>query len=289
MMDYKNLIMNSKSVRSFKDEAIDEKVFNEIKDFVLSSKVLVPGIEIGIKFFEKEEIFNKINGLAGYEGFLVDAPYYMVMVSEDKPHYTANAGYIGEKARLKATDLGVDSCWITFNDGDKILENIGADLGKKLVALIAFGHAKEAKKKMINPTKSGENYSKSEMAKAFDAPSERKAIEEIVYMDKWGQAVDLDALEERALLDAFSYVRLAPSALNRQPWRFIVDGGKVVLVVDEAELGSGYEGRIDSGIAMLYFGAVIDATLLDSKWDLDADLSKYEIPEGFRAVGYCNV
>ena len=51
-------------------------------------------------------------------------------------------------------------------------------------------------------------------------------------MDKWGQAADIEDLETRALLDAFSYARLAPSALNKQPWRFIVDGGKIVLAVD---------------------------------------------------------
>lgn len=126
------------------------------------------------------------------------------------------------------------------------------------------------------------------MEKAIAEPaSDRKAIEEIVFMDKWGQAADIEDLETRALLDAFSYARLAPSALNKQPWRFIVDGGKIVLAVDKEELKDEYEGKIASGIVMLYFGLIVDTTLMDSKWVFDA--SGYEVPAEYRVVGYCNI
>ena len=125
------------------------------------------------------------------------------------------------------------------------------------------------------------------MEKAVAEPaSDRKAIEEIVFMDKWGQPADIEDLENRALLDAFSYARLAPSALNKQPWRFIVDGGKIVLAVDN-EVKDGYEGKIAAGVVMLYFGLIVDSTLMDSKWVFDA--SGYEVPAEYRVVGYCNI
>lgn len=290
MIDYKNLILNSKSVRSFKEKEVENRYFDEIKRFVETSKVLVPEIDTEISFYNKNEIYDKIDGLAGYNGFLIDSPHYMIMLSEEKDNYIENAGYVAEKARLKATEFGIDSCWITFSDGNAILEKLGLLTDKKLVALIAFGYAEEAKKKVINATKTGENYSKSEMAKESDViASGRKAVEEIVFMDKWGQNADLEVLEERALLEAFSYARLAPSALNRQPWRFIVDGGKVVLAVDVEELKNEYEGSIDSGIVMLYFGAIVDATLMDSKWVFDADANGYDVPAGFKVVGYCKM
>lgn len=290
MMDYKNLIINSKSVRSFKEKEVEQRYFDEIKRYIETSKVLVPGIETELNFFDKEEVFDKIEGLAGYNGFLIDAPHYMFLLSDKDDNYIENAGYIAENARLKAGEFKIDSCWITFKDGKKIIDNVGINTDKELVALVAFGYAEEASKKMLKATKTGENYSQSEMEKALSEPaSDRKAIEEIVFMNKWGESADIEELETRALLDAFSYARLAPSALNIQPWRFIVDGGKVVLAVDKDALESEYEGKIASGIVMLYFGLIVDTTLMDSKWIFDIDQKEYNIPEEYRVVGYCNI
>lgn len=287
MMDYKNLIMNSKSVRSFKEKEVEVKNFDKIKKYIETAKVLVPGIETEVKFYNKNEVFDKLEGLAGYNGFLVDAPHYMFLLSEKKDNYIENAGYIAENARLKGVELNIDSCWITFEDGKKIIDNIGIVTDKELVAIVAFGYSDEGKKKVLKATKTGENYSQSEMEKAVAEPaSDRKAIEEIVFVDKWGQPADIEDLENRALLDAFSYARLAPSALNKQPWRFIVDGGKIVLAVDK-DVKDGYEGKIAAGVVMLYFGLIVDSTLMDSKWVFDSE--GYDVPDDYRVVGYCNI
>lgn len=289
MMDYKNLMIKSKSVRSFKEREVEERYFNEIKRYIETSKVLVPEIETEMKFYNKEEVFDKMEGLAGYNGFLIDAPHYMFLLSDKKDNYIENAGYITENARLKAVEFEIDSCWITFENGKKIIEDIGIVTNKELVAIVAFGYAEETNKKMLKATKTGGNYSQSEMEKALSEPaSDRKEIEEIVFMDKWGESASLEDLEMRGLLDAFSYARLAPSALNVQPWRFIVDGSKIVLVVDKEALKSEYEGKISSGIVMLYFGLIVDSTLMDSKWVFDAT-DNYNVPSEYRVVGYCNI
>lgn len=289
MMDYKNLMIKSKSVRSFKEREVEERYFNEIKRYIETSKVLVSEIETEIKFYNKEEVFEKMEGLAGYNGFLIDAPHYMFLLSDKKDNYIENAGYIAENARLKAVEFEIDSCWITFENGKKIIEDIGIVTNKELVAIVAFGYAEETNKKMLKATKTGGNYSQSEMKKALSEPaSDRKEIEEIVFMDKWGESASLEDLEMRGLLDAFSYARLAPSALNVQPWRFIVDGSKIVLVVDKEALKSEYGGKISSGIVMLYFGLIVDSTLMNSKWVFDAT-DNYNVPSEYRVVGYCNI
>ena len=47
--------------------------------------------------------------------------------------------------------------------------------------------------------------------------------------------------------------RLAPSALNRQPWRFELEAGAVVLRVDHPRDTHRIPKRLDCGIAMLHF------------------------------------
>ncbi len=270
-MDYKKLISNGKSVRDFKEKQVAGEIFSEVKEYIRDSKKLVQDLKIEVKFYSKEEIFDRINNIAGYNGFLINSPSYAIILSENKPRYIENSGYIGEDLILKMRDLGVDSCWITFEDSDLIKDRLGILSDKEVTAIIALGYA--------------ENIKKSEKSTG----SERLSVEDIVYIDKWNNNANIEELEARGLFEAFSYSRMAPSTLNRQPWRFVVDGGKVILAIRKDELANAYESKIDIGISMLYFGKILDITLLDSRWHIENVDNKYDIPQDYEIVGYCNI
>lgn len=269
-MNYKKLIVDGKSVRDFKEKAIESECFNEIESYIKKSKKLLPELNIELKIFDNEETYEKLKNVAGYNGHMIKAPSYAVILSDVKQGYIENSGYIGEKLILKARDLDIDSCWVTFNDSDIIKEKLNISSNKEVTAIIALGYGIDKNIK----NKSG---------------SERLGVEKIVYMDKWGINTSIDELEERGLLDAFSYARMAPSTLNRQPWRFIIDGGKIILAVKKDDFTSNYERGIDAGIAMLYFGLIIDTTLFDLKWNLDKIDKDYNIPEDYEVIGYCSI
>lgn len=288
-MNYKELISSGRSVRSFEEDAIGVNKLEAIRAYIRANKRLVTNIDVEARFFEGEDPYKRLYGVAGYEGIMIKAPDYLIILSEKKPQYIENAGYIGERSILKARDLGIDSCWVTFKDSDAVKEALSIESEKEVVAIIALGFATDESKSLIlNAAKTGDNYSKTNLD-IVDKASFRKGIEEIVFMDKWGNAADAETLETRALLEAFSYARMAPSSLNKQPWRFIVDGGKVVLAIKNKNYKDSYENKIDAGIVMLYFGLILDITMFDSKWGFE-DLNKeYGVPEDFVVVGYCNI
>ena len=65
-------------------------------------------------------------------------------------------------------------------------------------------------------------------------------------------------------------VRLAPSAVNKQPWRLILDGKKVHFFLKRT---MGFESmfkmdlqRIDMGIAMCHFELAANEVGVDGKW-----------------------
>ena len=62
--------------------------------------------------------------------------------------------------------------------------------------------------------------------------SSRLGVEEIV-RDKEGKGLTMDELAQRGLDDLFYYVRFAPSAYNNQPWRFVVEDGRVILLIQD--------------------------------------------------------
>ena len=56
--------------------------------------------------------------------------------------------------------------------------------------------------------------------------------------------------------------------MNRQPWRFILDGGTVALVIKKDEYTNIYEAQIAAGAAMLNFAVVISERIFDVKWEM---------------------
>ena len=269
-MNYKSLISNGKSVRDFKEKSIERKYLDETKAYIKESKKLIENIDIEILDYANVQCYEKLKSVAGYHGYMIKAPNYMLILSDVKNGYIENGGYIGEKLVLKARDLGIDSCWVTFENSNIIKERLDINSTKEIVAIIALGYENNK----VTKNKSS---------------AQRMGVEKIVYVNEWNNNISINELEERGLFDAFSYARIAPSTLNRQPWRFILDGDKVVLVVKKDDFASDYESKIDTGIAMLYFGVIIDTTMFDLKWSLERIDKDYKIPSDYEIVGYCNI
>lgn len=269
-MDYQNLILTTKSVREYKKDAVDTKKLKTIKDFAAQCTKIDDSIDVDVRILSNSETYIALDGIAGYQGNMINAPHYILILSDNKEHFIENAAYIGENLILKATEIGISSCWITFSDSNAIKEHLNILSDKEVAALIALGYDANAPKK-------GAAVSLNE--------SYKKGLDEIVYIDKWGNGADASILEERGLLEAFAFSKLAPSALNKQPWRFLLTGGKVVLAIEKAK--NTYEQKIDSGIIMLFFQSIVSSTLFDLKWHLGAPSESLNIPEDFEIVAYC--
>lgn len=271
-MDYQTLILNTKSVRDFKKDAVKNADLKAIKDYANDCKKLVSSIDLDVRIMANNEVYLPLDGIAGYKGHMIDAPAYIVLLSDVADHYIENAGFVGQELILKATEIGVDSCWVTFSDSKTVKEKLNIVSDKEVVALIALGFEKD----------------KPKIGKATLNPAYRMGLDEIVYMNTWGNGADAATLEERGILDAFAFARLAPSAWNKQPWRFLIDGGNVILAVKKEEISS-YEEKIAAGIIMLFFQAIVDSTLFSLSWKLTRPASSVVIPEDFEIIGYCNL
>jgi len=287
-MDYKNLIPKMKSVRNYKKTEVSQQIIKELKHFYEKGRKLVDEIEIEVFVKDKAEVFEQLECVAGYKENMIEAPQYIIILSDERDYYIENTGYIGQNLMLKAHELGVDSCWITFKNDDEIKKKLMMNSNKKLAAIIAIGYDNN-KIKIFNDANIGFNPSKADIKIVEDNISARLGAEDVVFMNKWGNSADADDLSSRGLLDGFNYARLAPSTLNRQPWRFILDDNMVVLAIRNDENINNYEGKVDTGIVMLYFESIIDATLFDATWIMGKPDKAFNIPDDFLIVGYCNI
>ena len=217
---------------------------------------------------------------------MIEAPHYLIFLSEEKDHYIENAGYRAQDLLLKAWSLGIASCWITFGDGEEIKKKIGINSDKRLVALIALGYEDPQSKVLYEKGK----YNTSSNVKVIeDNTSERLGIRDLVFTNEWGEKADPDELVNYGLLEGFFYGILAPSYKNRQPWRFIVDKGTVILALKKDIYVTEYEEKIDTAVIMLYFEAIIESTLSDITWKFEKPEKDYKIPDDYKIAAYCIV
>ena len=287
-MNYKKLIEETYSVRDYSEKPISENLKNEIISYFPNSKNLLENIKTDIKILNNSEVYNALNGKAGYNGIMINAPHYIIIYSEKADNYIENSGYKASDIILKATDLGLNTCFITMSDREEISKILNIPEGMEITALIALGYKEKDLKNVSNDTKAGGNYSKANVNIAENAPSYRKDLEELVFSESFGNSATLDELINIGIFEPLRTVLFAPSALNSQPWRFILKSGKVFIAVEDTLHTSSYDEKISLGALMHYFQSVFETDFFGLKWTFDVSNAP-EVPSNFKVEVSCTM
>lgn len=255
-----NFLKDRESIRDFKNTKIDPGTIENIKKELEKLEEEAGKGLFELKFFENgKNVSEGFKGEAGYSGVMIESPHYVSLnIKKETDGALMHGAYSLEKLTSILHGMDIATCWITLNDVSQDMkkqvlgeENLGTEY------LLALGYARPR-----NPF----------MKESF---SDRKSIQELVFQGEIGSPVDLDTLEERGLLDLFYYVRYAPSTKNLQPWRFLINGNKVVLLMDENNVNFA-----DAGIMMYYFEALANILGVRTVWE-EVD---QEVENGFRRI-----
>jgi nitroreductase len=231
------------STRTFTGSAIDPGQLDRLERFALG----LPGIDTARVVVVRDVPSGVFTGFIGGYGRVIGAPSALVMVgSPADPSFQESVGYLGEAVILEATSLGLDTCWIAgFFDRELAETIVELQPGEKVLAVSPLGYGQPR-------TRASERF-----LKRMVGAHKRRPIEEI--------APGFD--EERWPAWAAEGVRLArvaPSAVNRQPWsiQLLTEEdpltrppeaiGVLISAVDRGAEGS-ISRRLDCGIAMLHF------------------------------------
>jgi len=194
-----------------------------------------------------------LRGVVASYGKVKGAPSLIAFIGDiDDPYVNEKIGYTGEGIILEAMAMGLGTCWVGgsmfFRRG--VAESIvGAGEKERVFAVTPVGYA-------IKGLSLGER-----VQTAFGVFHRRKPLAEMV-----------SGLDEKEwpvwIKSALAAARLAPSAVNRQPWRFHVEPNSITVSVDSSLVEWGISKRLDCGIAMLH----IEVAALDcgakGQWEL---------------------
>jgi len=240
-MDFnvKDAVTRRYSVRTYDKKQPDAELVKKILDYAAMLENPF-GPKIRIQLIEKETAAN--GEKLGTYGVIKGAKLYLGVTVADKPYAMEAVGYDFEKLVLYAASLGLGTCWLggTFNRS-------------------AFAEAMEIKEGELFPILSPLGY-----------PSEKKSLTEKLMRAgvkadtrlDWGEMFFEGDFSKPLAAGSTEYsyalemLRLAPSAVNKQPWRVLVCGDKVHFckkAMAVAEISTVDMQRIDLGIAMCHF------------------------------------
>lgn len=285
MRFFRDTIMKRQSCRKFLDEEIGIEELVEVSRVYDSLDRLIPEIKTEIKFADGK-IGTKLGDSVGYNGYSIQAPQYIILMSEVKEGYLENAGYLAQAMTLKLTDQGIAACWLTVNDSDRVKAAADLDIDLEVVCVIGLGYrdkeTKEIRLDIVSP--SNVSMTKREM---HAAP--KISLESLLFDKKYGKAFNKEELYTE-LEDALLAISHAQSFFNRQPYRVIVGDSAVYLVGIEDEMTGEKDMHLNYGIVMFNFVAVLGSLRAEApKWSFAAPETDLELPEDVRYVAKCKI
>jgi hypothetical protein len=235
-------------------EAHVRSVCEGFRPFPEARAELIPG--------SPDKIFK---GAIGPYGKIKGAPAAIAFVGDmTDPHIQEKVGYMGEGIILEATAMDLATCWVGgFFRPKAVASFIRIEANEKVLAVTPVGHAVDGLA------------TEEKIMTGFGRNHRRKPLADMVT----GVAVSaLDGWKKAALEAA----RIAPSAVNRQPWRFHLDRDCITVSSAGSRIEFGVSTRLDCGIAMLHVEVAALDCGVKGEWQLltKPDVARFTVAGG---------
>lgn len=201
-------ISKRRSIRKYTTDKIEKNVADELRSYIEECNAH-SGLNIQL-YLDEPKAFDSF--MAHYGSFRNVSNYISIV---GKKGSDEAAGYFGEKVVLKATELGLATCWValTYSKGNSSTV-VGKD--EKVYCVVALGYGADA-----------------------GVPHKNKPFESLCTvegtMPEWFKA-GMDA------------ALLAPTATNQQKFHISLKGNTVT-----AKAGLGFYTKLDLGIIKYHF------------------------------------
>ncbi|UCH50609.1 MAG: nitroreductase family protein [Chloroflexota bacterium] len=273
------------SVRHYEPRPVPEEVLQSVVKSGETSVALDDDIRIRFHLIEDGKLVSEqMTFLTGGKWLFGSSPHFIIATSEEKPLFMLNMGFRMEQMILFATEQGLGTCWIGGLFTEKRMGTfLGLEKDERVIALTPIGYPDTS---LYGRIIHGLIHLGSPDSR------KRKRLEQIAFGTNWGSPLET---QDDELLEALECARLAPSWVNAQPWRFLVNGREIVAAADASgRYSSVRDGkhyyRLDVGIAMAHFFLAAKEIGWDGSWHVTGFdpvhvVKQYAIPEGYEVLG----
>ena len=236
MFDKEKAIRKRRSVRTYDKKKIDLKIREEIMEYACALQNPL-GPKVTFKLLDK--VSDPKGDKLGTYGVIKGDELYVGSKIKREEYALEALGYDFEQLVLYLTDKGLGTCWLggTFNKG-AFAEAMDVQEDEIFTIVSPIGYEAE---KMSLIEKMMRKGSKGDMRLPWD---------QLFYDGEFGKPIvegnDDASLSAEAVIGDYAHVlemvRLAPSAVNRQPWRIVVQDG-----TGKGNTGGSTDGNVDGG------------------------------------------
>ena len=240
------------STRRYSDQVADEEVLEHLLAFAAAAEHLTwPGVRVAL-VCGQEQVARVLARYAGLYGLVQGAPYLLAgLLPEATDLARLDLGHVLEQVVLEATRLGLATCWITGSyRPDQATRAIETAPGEIVAAVVALGYPRTDRWARLHDS----------AVRRLASGHRRRPLERLVHAGRWGQPWSPEQAEP-ALVEILESARLAPSAGNAQPWRFVVRTGELALALIKP-------APIDGGIVMAHVALVAADLGLPGRWTI---------------------
>ncbi len=240
-------IFQRRSRRLFTAEPLTDEEVSRLTDFSQQLNKNIAGARVEIITQNPEDVFK---GVIGSYGKIKGAPAYAAFIGNlEDANMQEKVGYIGECLILEAASMGLATCWVGgFFRPDIVKQQIAVAADEKVLAVTPLGYA------------SKQYGLKEKLMSGFVSSHKRKDLD---FLCVGGFRADWPDWVKSAL----ELARLAPSAVNRQPWRFSVEPNAIKISVDNVKDTYNISKRLDCGIAMVHIEVGAKHKGVNGKWN----------------------
>jgi nitroreductase len=259
MQTLSDAIRKRVSCRTYSDKPIEDNIRQQLELIVSAEHEGHFGNRPKFTLLSMETISPTHWKKMGTYGTIRGARNFLAGIINTGPRAMQDYGYCMEIIILKATSMGLGTCWLggTFQSG-------------------AFAQAAGLQKGEIMPTVTPLGYPANEKSliekimRRFAGSDQRKPWSDIFFIDDFSYPLPENTIGRYR--DALENLRLAPSASNKQPWRVLYESRDNIFhfFVERSRqykmLGISHLQDIDLGIAMSHFEITARELTLPGRW-----------------------
>lgn len=254
-----DLVKSRRSCRAYKPGKIDQKdklALQEQWSVLTFGSNGLAGERIKFQMAELSGDRNLDMKVLDY-GFIKNANSFLVGTITSGPLVYESYGFLMEQVVLKATELGLGTCWIGYFNTD-FLKTLNVSSDEIVPAIIVIG----------NPTE--KMPIKEKLLRLAVGAVKRKSWDQLFFCGDFNAPLTPEAAGSYA--EPLEMVRLAPSAGNQQPWLIVKEKDRPVFHFYLKPMNPKYHVRhlhnIDIGIAMSHFHLSAKEKQLEGEWQV---------------------
>ena len=254
------------SCRTYLKRPIEPGTRNQLIDFIAATQSGPFSNQLRFELVSATQADTKAMKRLGTYGVIKGATGFLIGAMGNSEKNLENFGYLMEVFILKATELGLGTCWLggTFTKS-RFAEKISLIEGEIIPAVTSLGY-KDQNPRWVDGK-----------IRAAAGSDRRLPWEKLFFSGNFDSPLSKDGCGVFA--SPLEMIRQAPSASNRQPWRIIKTGHvwhfylrrtrgyrstKFSKITNMADLQ-----RVDMGIAMSHFELTLQEQGVNGGWQID--------------------